>query len=207
MKLLIIGAAGKTGSAVVDQALARGLSVTALIHHYVPLPKSVNAIEGDAADPATLDRALAGQDAIIDALGGDTPYKQSDLEAKAALAILHAMARNHVRRLIVVSALGVGNSKNNTSFVYEHLLMPTLLRGVIADKANMEEEVRTSDVDWTIVRPALLTDDDPVGIVKLYHPADGDVAHKIARADLATFLLDQLNSDLHLRKAVNVATV
>lgn len=207
MKLLIIGAAGKTGMDVLDQARTRGIEVTALVHHYAPFPEGVRTIEGDAADPEVLDRALAGQDAVIDTIGNQVPYKESTLETNTAHAILAAMERNGVRRLLVVSALGVGDSRANTSFVYDHILMPTFLRGVVPDKAGMEREVSASPLDWTIVRPALLTDDEPVGITKLYDPADGDVAHKIARAELARFLLDELSAGLHIRKAVNVATV
>ncbi len=207
MKLLVIGAAGKTGMAVIDLACARGLEITALIHSYAPMPDGVKVIEGDAADPAILDSAIAGQDAVIDTIGNQVPYKESTLETRTAEAILASMERHNVRRFIVVSALGVGDSKANTSFVYDHLLMPTFLRGTMKDKAGMEREVSSSRLDWTIVRPALLTDDDPAGVTKLYDPADGDVAHKISRDDLAQFLLDQLSSDLHIRKAVNIATV
>ena len=93
-----------------------------------------------------------------------------------------------MRRLLVISALGEGDSKNNTSFVYEHILMPTFLRGVLKDKAGMETAVSSSHLDWTIVRAALLTDDEPAGSVRVYPAAEGDIAHKIARADLAAFL-------------------
>ena len=207
MKLLVIGAAGKTGSAVVDQARSRGIEVTALIHTYSPMPDGIRVIEGDAADPAILDSAIAGQDAIIDTIGNEVPYKESSLETTTAHAILESMQRQNVRRLLVISALGVGDSKRNTSFVYDHLLMPTFLRGVVRDKTGMEREVSASNLDWTIVRPTLLTDDEPGGITKLYDPVDGDVAHKISRDDLARFLVDELTSDLHIHKAINIATV
>ena len=157
--------------------------------------------------PGTIDRVVAGQDAVIDTIGGATPYKETSLEADTARVLIDAMQRLQVRRLIVVSALGVGDSRNNTSFVYDHLLLPTLLRGSTPDKAHMEREVTASDLDYTIVRPAILTDDEPTGKIKLYDPADGDTAHKISRDDLATFLLDQLTSTLHLNKAVTIATV
>ncbi len=207
MKLLVIGAGGKTGMAVVDQAVRRGLDVTALVHTYTSMPDGVHVVEGDATDAATVDAALAGQNAVIDTIGGATPYKETSLEATAARVLIAGMQRLGLRRLIAISALGVGDSKHNTSFVYDHLLMPTLLRGALPDKARMEAEITASPLDWTIVRPALLTDDEPIGSVRLYNPADGDTAHKIARDDLATFLLDQLTTDLHVGKAVTVATV
>ena len=207
MKLLVLGAGGKTGMAVVHQALARKLEVTALLRSWIETPKGVTVIEGDALDPATIDRAVAGQDAVIDTIGGATPYKETSLETDTARILIDSMQRLHVRRLIVISALGVGDSRNNTSFVYDHLLLPLFLRGSTPDKAHMEAEVTASHLDYTIVRPAILTDDEPTGKVKLYDPADGDIAHKISRDDLATFLLDQLTITLHHNQAVTIATV
>ena len=185
MKLLVLGAGGKTGMAVVTQALARGLEVTALLHTWVEMPAGVNVIEGDALDQATIDRAVAGQDAVIDTIGGATPYKETSLEADTARILIGSMQRLNIRRLIVVSALGVGDSRNNTSFVYDHLLLPTLLRGSTPDKAHMEREVAASHLDYTIVRPAILTDDEPTGKVKLYDPAAGTLAKAVESTRMA----------------------
>ena len=90
MKVVVFGAAGKTGRAVVDQAKAAGHTVTAFVHNAddydVP---DVEVREGDATDPAAVDAALAGQDAVIDTIGGKTPYKATTLESSVARAILN----------------------------------------------------------------------------------------------------------------------
>lgn len=208
MKLLVIGAAGKTGRAVVEQALTSGHDVTAFVHESTAdFPSQVRIVTGDILDSAAVTAALANQDAVIDTLGGKTPYRQTTLETNAARIVIAAMEGTGVHRLLVVSALGEGDSKGNTSFVYEHVLMPTFLRGVLKDKAGMEAEVRASSLDWTIVRAALLTDDEPTGTVRVYPTDDTETAHKIARADVATFLLAELPRDTYSRQAVTIATV
>ena len=205
MKVVVVGAAGKTGRAVVSQAKAAGHAVTAFVHNAgdydVP---DVEVREGDATDPAAVDAALAGQDAVIDTIGGKTPYKATTLEASAARTIIASMQRQGVRRLMVTSAIGEGDSIANMP-VYQRLLLPTFLRGSTPDKAQMEEAVEASDLDWVIVRPAILNDDPATGNVRVYTPESGDKARKITRADLASFLVAQLSTDENLRRAVTIA--
>ncbi len=208
MKILVIGATGKTGTAVVDRAVAAGHDVTAFVHNAETYHRTdVRVAQGDALQAEEVAAALAGQQAVIDTLGGATPYQPTTLETDAARILVAAMKEHGVRRLLVVSAFGEGDSKANTSFVYEHILMPTFLRGVMKDKAGMEAEVSASDLDWTLVRAALLTDDDPTGSVRTYDADDGNTAHKITRGDLATFLVNELPRATFSRKAVAVANV
>ena len=208
MKILVIGATGKTGAAVVELAVGAGHDVTAFVHDAgAYLREDVHVAEGDALNPDQVASALVGQEAVIDTLGGSTPYAPTTLETDAARILIAAMNQHGVRRLLVVSALGAGNSRANTSFVYEHLLMPTFLRGVLPDKAGMEAEVSSSDLDWTLVRAALLTDDEPSGSIRTYDADDGNIAHKIARGDLAAFLIRELPRNTFSRKAVSIANV
>lgn len=207
MKILVIGAAGKSGEVLVKQALADGHEITALVHDASSYDQAgVRVIEGDVLDAAKVEAAVAGQDAVLDALGGHTPYKETTLETNAARNIIDAMRRNGVRRLVVISVLGEGDSKANAGFFYEHLLLPTFLRGTIKDKAGMESEVKSSDLDWVLVRPPFLTDGDLTGKVKVFSPEAQEKAHKISREDLAAFMLEQLTSNAHLHQAVTIAT-
>ena len=105
-------------------------------------------------------------------------------------------------RLIVVSMMGLGQSRAQAPFWYRYLLMPTFLRGSSADKARMEDVVKNSGLDYIIVRPPILKDSPASGNVKVL--GLGGIGHAITRADLANFLVDQLNSDEHLRKAVTI---
>ena len=205
MKVLVIGAGGKSGQQVVEKALAAGHQVTAFVHDAADYhaPAGVRVVAGDATEAATVSQAVAGQDAVVDAIGGHTPYLKTQLEQDAAKAVVAAMQQHGVRRLVVISVLGVGDSKEQGTFLYEYLMKPTFLRGAIPDKEAMEAEVRRSNLDFVLVRPPYLTDDPATGQV---HIVTGeDKAHKITRADLAHFIVDQLTSDTYLGQAVTVA--
>ena len=208
MKVLVIGAAGKTGRLVVDRALAAGHSVKALVHDTAaladkPLGDGVQIVQGDIHDPKTVSSAIMHCDAVIDTLGGKKPFQETDLESSAAKIVLAAMREHGVKRLVVISVLGAGDSGAQSPFWYEHLFLPTFLHGALPDKNAMEAEVKASGVEWVLVRPPILTDNAATGTVKVI--ADNETAHKITRADLAEFLVQQLSSDTYLRTAVIVA--
>ncbi len=212
MKVLILGAGGKTGKLVVEKALAAGHEVTVLLHsdpqdtdkkHEPTFPSSVRVFHGDVRNPTKLTQAMEGQEAVIDTIGGKKPFLTTDLETSAARVIIPVMKQNGVKRLIVTSALGEGSSKSQTGFFYEHLLMPVFLRGIVADNANMEHEVDTSGLDYTIVRPSILTDSDATGRTHVVAP--GVEAHKVSRTGVAQFLVDQLTGSAYLNQAVTIS--
>ena len=205
MKILVIGAAGKTGAAVVEQAVAAGHEVTAFVRKADEYKGSnVRVFEGDATDSVAMNEAIAGQDAVLDTIGGKTPYKETTLESSAAHTIISCMQRNGVRRLVVTSMLGEGESKANSP-VYEKLLLSTFLRGADKDKAAMESAVESSGLEWVILRPAILSDDPATGNVRVFSAESGEKAHKITRADLAAFMVAQLSNNEHLHQAVTIA--
>jgi putative NADH-flavin reductase len=205
MKVLVIGAAGRTGRAVVEKAIAAGHVVTAFAHDAFAdkMAGDVRVFSGDATDRASLDKAMVGQDAVIDTIGGKTPYRETTLERSVAGAVAGSMKANGVRRLVVISSFGVGDSVDQASWFVEHVVVPTWLRGSTADKAAMEVVVRTSGLAFVIVRPAMLIDDAATGSVKIFDAHD--TAHKITRADVAQFCVDQLTSDAHIGRAVTIA--
>ena len=206
MNVLVIGAAGKTGEQVVKRALAQGHRVTALVHDadvYNPPSPHVKVVGGDATDAALVAGAMAGQAGVIDSVGGSTPFLNTDLERNVAKTVVAAMKQHGVRRLVVVSVLGAGDSREQAGWFYEHLFIPTFLRGAVKDKNAMEQTVETSGVDFVIARPPVLSDDAATGKIRVV--GKGETADRITRADLATFLVDQLTDDAHLGQAVVVA--
>lgn len=207
MNILVIGAAGKTGEAIVGQALGQGHTVTAFVHSAKDFEiPGARVIEGDALDPRAIETAVAGQDAVLDAIGGSTPWKETSLETNTARNIVEAMKTHGVKRLLVVSAIGVGETKDIVPSWYEHLVMNTLMKGTIGDKEHMEPVVEASDLEWTLVRPAHLVDGKATGKIVFFEPGEGGTAHKIARADLAAFMLDALAAGTYKRQAVNIAS-
>ena len=205
MKVLVVGAAGKTGRAVVERAVQEGNEVTAFVHSAGG--SDVSGVEvrvGDATDMAAMEAAITGQDAVIDTVGGKTPYRHTTLEASVAATIVAAMQRHGVRRLAVTSMVGEGDSAANTPF-YVKIALATFLRGATPDKANMESAVSGSELDWVITRPAVLTEKPATGDVRIFSAGNRDKAHSITRSDLAAFLVAQLTSDDNLRQAVTIA--
>ncbi len=204
MNIVVFGAGGKTGSLVVERAVEAGHSVTAFVRdrsrEYRP---GVEIAVGEAENADAVRAAIAGKDGVIDTIGGKTPYKDTELERTAAKNIIEAMQAEGVRRLVVVSMMGIGESSEQAPFWYEHLLMPTFLRGSTKDKTAMESEVRTSGLEFIIARPPILTEDAPTGLIKVL-PL-GTQGHKITRADLAKFLVDQLTDEAYVGQAVLVA--
>jgi len=206
MKVLVIGAAGKSGEALVNEALAAGHKVTAFVRGTAVQEGECQSCCRRRAGRAAVDVAVAGQDAVIDALGGKTPWKVTTMETSAAHNIVDAMRRHGVRRLLKISVVGAGESVKNAGFFNEHLLMRTFLRGLLVDKAGMEAEIEGSNLDWTLVRPPMLTDAEKTGIARVLSTAGGEKAHKIGRADLAAFMVQQLESSRYVRQAVTVTT-
>jgi len=202
MKVLVLGATGGTGRLIVGDALTEGHSVVALVRskaRALDLP-GADLIEGDARDEGALMRALNGCDAVISALGTGVGFRKVDLLAVATRDLVTAMTRNGVRRLVCVSALGVGNSRGHGGFVFDRLFQPLLLRYAYKDKECQEAAIRASPLDWVVVRPARLTNAPARGSVRAVTDLAGVKGGKIARADVARFVVEQLTTDTWLRR-------
>ncbi|MEO6918710.1 MAG: SDR family oxidoreductase [Collimonas sp.] len=202
MKILVLGATGATGRLIVRDAVASGHSVVALVRAKAraDLP-GVELIEGDVRDEVTLARASDGCDAVVSALGTGVGFREVDLLTVATRALVAAMTRTGVRRLICISALGVGDSRGHGGFVFDRLFQPLLLGPAYKDKGRQETAIRASSLDWVIVRPGMLTNDPLRGRVRATADLAGVNGGKIARADVAQFVVEQLTTDTWLRRA------
>ena len=201
MKVLVLGATGGTGRLIVRDAVAKGHSVVALVRSKASadLP-GARMIEGDARDGAILAHAMDGCDAVVSALGTGMGRRKVDLLTVATRAMIRAMTRNGVRRLVCVSALGVGDSRGHGGFVFDRLFQPLLLSEAYKDKEGQEAAIRASALDWVVVRPAMLTNDTARGSVRAFTDLVGVNGGKVARADVARFVVDQLTTDTWLRR-------
>ncbi len=203
MKVLIFGANGKTGKLLVERALAEGHQVTVLVRDPSKIhDNKVRVITGDATKAIDVANAVLGQDAVIESIGGTTPYKTTTIETTSITNIVDAMKSKGVKRLVVVSMMGLGQSGTQAPWWYKYLLMKTFLRGSTTDKNNKEAVVKNSGLDYIIARPPILKDGPATGSVKVL--GLGATGHAITRADLANFLVAQLKTDEHLRKSVTV---
>ncbi|NWD71095.1 SDR family oxidoreductase [Pseudomonas gingeri] len=203
MKVLVLGATGGTGRLIVQDALEKGHSVVALIRSKARAPDLPGAhlIEGDACDEGALMRALDGCDAVVSSLGsGLSPFSEVSLLTEATHALVPAMKRSGVRRLVCISALGVGDSRGHGGFVFDRLFMPLLLRHAYKDKGRQEAAIRASSLDWVIARPGMLTNDSARGSFRAVTDLAGVNGGKIARTDVARFVVEQLAADTWLKQ-------
>ena len=139
MKLVVFGATGGVGRAAAAAALARGDEVTALVRRPARLHlRQVRVVEGDALDAAAVAGAIRGQDAVLSALGG-RPWRDTDVCARGSRTIVDAMGEHGVRRLVVVSSLGVGESRQRLGWLARRVAVPLVLRRGLEDRQRMEE--------------------------------------------------------------------
>ena len=203
MNVLVFGGTGKTGSLTVERALAKGHTVTVLVRDPIKFKvPNVRVITGNATNPSDVLAAMHGQNAVIETIGGTTPWKSVTLESDSIHAILHAMQEENVPRLISVSMMGIGDSLSQAPFWYRYLLMPTFLHGSTQDKTTKEAAITAEHVEYVIVRPPILKDTPATGQAHILAP--NAIGHTITRADLANFLVDQLETDANLNRAVTV---
>ncbi|MBB4128211.1 uncharacterized protein YbjT (DUF2867 family) [Xanthomonas translucens] len=203
-KILVLGATGGTGRLIVGQALARGYDVAALVRSRDAARHLGGArlIVGDARDEALLRQALRGRDSVISALGTPaSPRREVTLLSTATRALVSAMKAERVGRLIAITGLGAGDSAGHGGFLFDKLIFPLLLRKVYADKNRQEALIRDSGLDWVLVRPTVLNDKPARGAVRAITELAGFHGGRIARADVATFVLDQVTSNVWLRRS------
>lgn len=207
MQIVVIGATGGTGIQVVEQALQRGHSVTAFVRDPAKLTlkhANLTVLTGNVLETDTLIAAVRGQDAVICSLGG-RPGQSDHAVSAGTKNLIAAMHQTNVRRLLVVSSLGVGTSYADASLPSK-LFIKTVLSGPIAEKEIQEAAVRESGLDWLIVRPTRLTDDGAKGKYKVSEHLKFALfaMPQISRADVAAFLLNQLDSNHYLGQAVTI---
>ncbi len=204
MKLAIFGATGNTGIELVKQALEKGHQVTAFVRDPSRLSiehNQLNVVTGDVFDPASVAEVVQGQDAVVCALGS-SDLKKTTVRATGTANIIQAMKEHGSKRLLVVTAMGTGESWNTLSLVNK-FFYATLLKSSREDHEAQEAAVNESGLDWTIIRPSGLTDEPRTGV---YEVGENILANtsKIARADVADLILKELEQNALVRKAVTI---
>lgn len=207
MKLAVLGATGGIGLEIDHQAIEQGHSVTALVRQVEPLKRFGNriaAIRGDVLDSGELERAIAGHEAVLSSFGPRVPISKSDsnLLQRFASALTRAMHRTGIRRAIVVS----------TAFLFEDSVLPPanlvgrmFFRDMVADASVMEETLRASELDWTVVRPPRLTNRPGTGKYRVLEGHLPFFGWTISRADVADFMIQTAVNHAFIGKVVGVS--
>lgn len=205
-KLLVFGASGSIGQHLVNQALELGYQVSAFVRD----PSKMNiqhdklrTLKGDAMDYESVEKSISGHDAVLIAIGAG---RQGKVRAESTKNIIRAMKKAGNRRLICQSTLGVGDSWNTLTFFWKYVMFKGIIRKAFHDHEMQEDWVKQSDLDWTIVRPSAFKDGEKTG--KYMHGFSR--LHKkaklsISRADVADFMLKQLDEETYLRKAPGIS--
>ncbi len=209
MRILVLGASGGTGREIVRQALIRGdLEVTAFVRDPSSLePASrLRVIQGDALSEEAVRDAVAGQEAVLSALGGRNTAN-ADLLQTAISNVITAMRAHAINRLIVLGAAGAADMnealqhQNVGTKVVFRTVAATVLSGPMHDHAAQERLIRDSDLDFTIVHAARLNDDSATGNYRVEEDGLPAGATVISRSSVAEFMLDQLDTRKYVRKA------
>jgi uncharacterized protein YbjT (DUF2867 family) len=201
MKVVVFGASGHTGIQVIEQLLKAGHTVTALVRTPEKLQSyqgKITIIQGDARHADDVAKAIQGQDAVMHTLSQKITQK-TDIQKVFAGNLVKAMDQAKVKRLVMLSAWGSGDSKPMIPLLF-NIVLATLLKGLFVDKAAAEAIITASDIDYTMVRPFLLANGPEQGNVVASLDKHGKHL-KINRVDVAAFMVSQLDSKDWSRQA------
>ena len=210
MKIVVFGASGAAGAEVLRAAQAGSHTVTAFVRNPASLTafSGVSIARGDARDASAVAAAVDGQEAVISVLGSRSLNK-SDLLERSSANIIAAMERHCVRRLIVLSAAGALHDATKhldaIGRTFLRILLATLLRNVSRDQAAQEAQIERSALDYIIVRPPFLTNGPPTGRYRVDLEGLPAKWRPVSRADVAAFMVEQLNDASFVRRGPYIA--
>jgi len=200
VKLFVIGATGRTGQEIVQQAIARNHHVTA----FVRSPESISlknerliVLKGNAMDENELVRAVQNYDAVVSTLGPREVFKPSSMLHDSAVAITRAMNRAGVKRLVVLSAAAHFSGLLNR-------IASFIMRNHMCDSLAMETIVQASGLDWTIARPPRLTQEDYI-THRTRENAAPRMGFSVSRKAVAAFMLEAIEQKKHFHQIVGIA--
>lgn len=207
MKIAVFGSTGKTGMQVVRQALDSGYEVKAFVRNPEKMTiqdQKLVVVKGDIVDAKTVDKAVEGVDAVLVALGP----KPDNVLAEGTGNIISAMKKHGITRLVVESSYPMSGSPEGMEFLKALGMTEEQIAGsrpMIDDKINQEREVQESGLDWTIVRPLMLTDGERTGNYRVGEELEVKPGDNVSRADVADFMLKALDDATWSGKIVTVS--
>ena len=212
MKIVVFGATGIVGKAVVREALEKGHEVTVLTRDAGKVAtrhERLHVVEGHVTDRNTVHNVLDGQEAVIQTLGigGKGDGRPTTFVSEANKSIMEEMERMNVRRLGAISVLGAGDSLAFLPWIYRTLVLPLFMKwfqAIMDDKNRMEPMIKKSSLDWTIVRCTTVKERPATGKVNATVDGKG-LKFSISAADMATFIVNQLTDNRFLKQAPTIS--
>lgn len=204
MNVLVVGGTRGLGRAVVVAAHAAGHTLTAMARDAAGFAAPVTGVRmvvGDAGDADDVERAVAGQHAVVWAVSVPPGRDGAHAASRGAALVIAAMARHGVRRLVCVTCAGAGGAARR-GFVRGRLVPPALSRALAEDALRQEAAVRASTADWILVRPAVLTRGAATGLYQVLTEPPAGPLRRIARGDVAEFVVGNLEAPDYVRRIV-----
>jgi len=202
MKITLLGATGKTGTKLLTQALEAGDTVTAIVRTPRKLQNDnphLHVVKGDVMNVNDLASAIVGSDVLISTLGAMSTSLMTDV-TKAIIAAAHTTG---LKRVIIMSSFVVERDQLNSMTKF---ITSIFMNKIIADKSAGEKLLRDSDLDWTIVYATILTNKPKGSGVRIVQKTEKiGMNNKIARADVAAWILDSLKNAKYVRKSVTIS--
>jgi nucleoside-diphosphate-sugar epimerase len=217
MKVLVVGASRGSGAAAVQELEKAGHLVTAFARSVAPESSSDNVrhVAGDVMDADALGKAMVGQDAVIVALGiSDNPITVRllrrastplDVRSRGTAQVIEAMRATGTRRLIVQSTYGIGETYANVPLSLK-IFLRLVIGQQVKDHERQEELTRTSGLEWTVVRPVVLTDDHTEAPARV-DLQDRVASMKVSRNQLARVLAEAVGREDWQRRTLSVSAV
>jgi putative NADH-flavin reductase len=209
MRIAVLGASSGIGRELVQQARTAG-------HHVVAVARSsrsqaapnLTPVEGSILDPGVAERAVSGADAVAWCVGsgtlGPAVLRTVTVFSEGTKRTITAMKGAGVSRLAVITGVGAGESRGHGGLLYEWIGVPFVIGAIYADKDRQEAIVKASGLDWTIVRPTLLTNGPRTGQYRVLTSFEGLQGGQISRADCADCLLRAMVEGVWSRTAIVV---
>jgi putative NADH-flavin reductase len=211
LKIAIFGASGATGGLLVERCLGAGYSVTALVRSpgTFVFRGCVRVVEGSAFDPAAVRRTVEGADVVLSALGARS-WRKEDVLERAVPLIVEAMREARVRRIIALGSAGAKpDSLKKQPFVSrwiaENIVYTTFLKWPVVSQIAQWKTLSASGLDWTLVMPPRLENAKARGNLRVDGEALPRNALRIARADVADFMMQQIGNPDWIGKGVYIA--
>jgi putative NADH-flavin reductase len=212
MKIVIFGATGFSGKAILKETLSQQHQVTVLVRNKSAIQiqdKNLKIVEGNVLDKYTVAEVLKNSDAVIQCLGvgGKGNGKLTTFISDATKIIVEEMEKQQIKRLIAMSNVGAGNSISFQPWIFTKIILPYFmkwLKVLIDDKNRMEPIIMNSELDWTIVRCPNIVDKTPKGNVHATLDGKG-LKLAVTLGDMAEFIVQQLINASYSKQAPSIS--
>lgn len=212
MNIAIFGASGATGQILITSGLCAGHQITALVRKPENFPQrdQVRTVQGSAFDPAAVRQTVEGAEVVFSALGAHTPFRNENVLPRAVPLIVEAMQQAGRRRIIVLGSAGALPDSLDKQpvwrrWIVQKIVYKSFLKWPIAEQIAQYQILASSNLDWTMVMPPMLTNGPARGLYRIDGEALPPNGSRISRADVAAFMFQQIDNPQWVRKGVYIA--